>query len=373
VKRDGDWQLDDAGAKNGCYVNGARVVHSCELMDGDLIELGTSFFVFRESTAKLASADASGVSALPETHNPRLLGIYEELRSVANSELPVLITGRTGSGKEIAAGLVHRLSQRKGPLYPVNCAAIPAAVSESFLFGHKKGAFSGAVSDHEGVIRAANSGTLFLDEIAELDLLVQAKLLRVLQERTVTPVGGTRAVPVDVRVVAATHADLDALVGQGRFRQDLLARLSGHRAELPSLAERREDLGLLVKDLLERRLDHDARRMVFDRGAIRALFAYHWPNNVRELDQVLHKCALSGASIVTADQFPAEMREATFVVERNQGQGTSEASLPEELITLLRKHRGNVSAVAREMGKARVQIRRWCRRFGVDLLAFRDG
>jgi DNA-binding NtrC family response regulator len=368
VKRDGDWQLDDMGAKNGCYVNGTRV-QSCELMDGDLIELGTSFLVFRESIPSLP-ADAA---ALPETHSQLLRGIYEELRSVADSELPVLITGQTGSGKEIAAGLVHRLSQRAGPLYPVNCAAIPAAVSESFLFGHKKGAFSGAVADHEGVIRAAHGGTLFLDEVAELDLLVQAKLLRVLQDRSVTPVGGTRAMPVDVRVISATHADLDALVRQGRFRQDLLARLSGHRAELPSLAERREDLGLLVEDLLERRLPGDAQRTTFDRGAIRALYAYRWPNNVRELDQVLHRCALNGASTVTLDRFPSELREATFAVEQSVGVSSAEASLCEELTALLKKHRGNVSAVARDMGKARVQIRRWCRRFQLDLPTFRDG
>jgi len=367
----GQWLLEDLGAKNGCFVNGSRV-HGCELMDSDVVEVGTSFFVFRETVPSVAGEEAQFVSSMPATNSTLLRDVYDELMAIAPSALPVLVTGQTGSGKEIAAGLVHHLSRRAGPLYPVNCAAIPAAVSESFLFGHKKGAFSGAISDHAGVIRAADGGTLFLDEVAELDLLVQAKLLRVLQERTVTPVGGTRAVPVDVRVVSATHANLDLLVNQGRFRQDLLARLSGHRAELPSLCERREDIGLLVRELLARRLAEDAARITFDRDALRAIYAYPWPNNVRELDQLLHGCAVRNGSTISRERLPNALREAEFSQDRISGISESgDARLLETLTSLLRKHHGNVSAVAREMGKARVQIRRWCTRFQLDLDAFR--
>lgn len=370
AKRRGEWQLEDLGAKNGCFVNGARV-EGCELLDSDVIEVGTSFFVFRTAAS---SADGMTDNSLPETNSQHLRDIYRELGAVAPSTLPVLVMGQTGSGKEIAAALVHRLSQRSGPLYPVNCAAIPSAVSESFLFGHRKGAFSGAISDHAGVIRAAEGGTLFLDEVAELDLLVQAKLLRVLQEGTVTPIGGTRAMPVDVRVVSATHANLDLLVTKGRFRQDLLARLSGHRAELPPLCERREDLGLLIRKLLERRHSEDATRITFDRDALRSLYAYAWPNNVRELDQLLHSCTMRNGVTVSRERLPSALHDASFSCERDSDvPGPDDARLLERLTTLLHKHHGNVSATAREMGKARVQIRRWCTRFELDLDAFRDG
>lgn len=367
----GDWQIEDAGAKNGFYINGARFQRS-ELVDGDVVELGASFFVFRDDSPASGTLDDYVLAGLPKTYSAQLRSTFRELKALAASELPILIRGDTGTGKELAAAFVHAASDRTGPFYPINCAAIPAAVSESFLFGHRKGAFSGAIADHSGVIRAAEGGTLFLDEVAELDQAIQGKLLRVLQERLVTPVGGTRSVPVNVRVVSATHVDLDELVAQGKFRQDLLARLSGHRAHLLPLRDRKEDLGLLVDELLRRRMPEPGEPIAFERAAIRALYAHEWPNNVRELDQAMHKCVLSGVQAISLAHLPEQVRTAQFAERSSLLPAlATEEGLVQTLTRLLREHRGNVSAVARDMAKARVQVRRWCRRFQIDPASFR--
>jgi len=369
----GDWRIEDAGAKNALFLNGERVQKS-DLVDGDVIELGASILVFRE--------DAAGQPALPDgpfgpgslTYNTKLRNTYNDLRTLAASDVPILVNGDTGTGKELVAAFVHRESKRPGNLYPVNCAAIPASMAESLLFGHKKGAFSGAVSESPGVIRAAEGGTLFLDEIAELELAVQGKLLRVLQEGLVTPLGGTRAIAVNVRIVSATHVDLDALVANGKFRQDLLARLAGYRASLPALRQRKEDLGTLTHRLLFRRQAADADAVTFERAALRALYAYDWPNNVRELDQVLYTSVLKGGQAVSFESLPEQIRNARFVDRSSfPSSDPTQTELVEKLTQLLREHRGNVSAVARDMAKARVQIRRWCRRFKLDPASFRHG
>jgi DNA-binding NtrC family response regulator len=370
VRDRNDWSIEDAGAKNALFLNGERVQKS-ELVDGDVIELGASVLVFRE--AGRAPARRAPVSAGVEllTNNPQLESAYSELRQVAASDVPILVNGETGTGKELVADFVHRHSRRKGDLHPVNCAAIPAAMAESLLFGHKKGAFSGAVADSPGVLRAAEGGTLFLDEVAELELPVQAKLLRVLQEGLVTPLGGTRAIPVNVRVVSATHVDLESLVAQGKFRQDLLARLAGYRARLPALRDRKEDLGLLVGELLRRRFA-EAESFLFERAALRALYLYDWPHNVRELDHVLRTSVLQSGQVVTFDSLPENVRKPP-PVDRPSFPTTDvlQQELSEKLTQLLRHHHGNVSAVARDLGKARVQIRRWCRRFNLDPTTFR--
>ena len=196
--------------------------------------------------------------------------VLERLQQIAPSDATVLVLGETGTGKELTARLLHRWSGRPGAFCAVNCAAIPAALAESALFGHKKGAFSGAVQDSPGFIRAAQHGTLFLDEIAELDPALQPKLLRALQEHEVTPVGETASVPVDFRVVAATHENLDELCANDRFRPDLLARLDGHRVTLPPLRYRLEDLGLLMRALSRSTPGQAPAQVVLERGAARA-------------------------------------------------------------------------------------------------------
>jgi DNA-binding NtrC family response regulator len=223
--------------------------------------------------------------------------VKEIISKVATTDSPVLIEGESGTGKELVAAAIHRLSGRaKGPFIPVNCSAIPEDLLESEFFGHVRGAFSGAVSDALGLFRGANEGTIFLDEIAELSPGLQVKLLRVLQEMQVRPVGSTKAHPVDVRVIAATNRDLDRSIADGRFRQDLYYRLNVVRISLPPLRTRREDITALVNHFLRRynrRFRRDVKGITQD--ALAALAAYDFPGNVRELENVIERAFAMGA------------------------------------------------------------------------------
>jgi len=223
--------------------------------------------------------------------------VKEIISKVATTDSPVLIEGESGTGKELVAAAIHRLSGRaKGPFIPVNCSAIPEDLLESEFFGHVRGAFSGAVSDALGLFRGANEGTIFLDEIAELSPGLQVKLLRVLQEMQVRPVGSTKAHPVDVRVIAATNRDLDRSIADGRFRQDLYYRLNVVRVSLPPLRTRREDIPALVNHFLRRynrRFRRDVKGITQD--ALAALAAYDFPGNVRELENVIERAFAMGA------------------------------------------------------------------------------
>ena len=241
--------ITDQGSKNGTIVNGRRI-ETHELADGDVLEIGHTFFIYRYAPTGLGAApavvaDGDGELALA-TFVPSLARQYDSLARVAPSMVPVVVLGETGTGKEVVARAAHRMSGRSGPFVAINCGAIPANLIECELFGAKKGAFTGATEDRAGLVREADGGTLFLDEIAELPEAAQVALLRVLQEREVLPVGGTRPVPVDVRLLAATHQPLDRLVDAERFRSDLYARLGGLHLKLPALRERRDDLGLII-------------------------------------------------------------------------------------------------------------------------------
>jgi transcriptional regulator with GAF, ATPase, and Fis domain len=275
---------------------------------------------------------------------------------------------------------VHQLSGRRGAFVAVNCGALPDTLIETELFGYRKGAFSGAAEDRPGLIRSADQGTLFLDEIGDLPGPSQAPLLRVLQEREVTPVGATRPVPVDLRVVAATHRDLPALVDAGTFRNDLWARLSGFKMVVPPLRERRDDLGLLVSALLRRRVGAEAESVGLAPRAARALFFHDWPLNVRELEKcVASGLVLSRGAPVGLEHLPeaiqqsaAQPRPAAASAEpADQPLSEDEQRLRERIIALLKEHKGNIAAVARAMGKARMQIHRWVKRYGIEPDAFR--
>ncbi len=223
--------------------------------------------------------------------------VKEVIGKVAVTDSPVLIEGESGTGKELVAAAIHRLSSRgKGPFIPVNCSAIPRDLLESEFFGHVRGAFSGAVADALGLFRGANDGTIFLDEIAELPPELQVKLLRVLQEMQVRPVGSTKAYPVDVRVIAATNRNLEQAMNAGSFRQDLFYRLNVIRIVLPPLRERREDIPPLVNHFLRRfnkRFRRDVRGINPD--ALTALTAYDFPGNVRELENLIERAFAMGA------------------------------------------------------------------------------
>jgi DNA-binding NtrC family response regulator len=362
------WTIRDDGSKNGIFLNGAAVTEAA-LADGDLVEAGSTCFLFRDRARRAARDPAdlvAGTGPHPAlaTLNPELARQLAALVPLAGSSVPIVLAGATGTGKELTARAVHDLSGRTGAFVAVNCGALPESLVEAELFGARKGAYSGASEDRPGLVRAAHRGTLFLDEIAELPLASQVKLLRVLQEEEVTPLGATAPIPVDLRVLAASHASLPTLVEAGRFRADLYARLAGATVALPPLWERREDIGVICGAIFQRALGDGAHAVRFEREAARALFLHRWPLNVRELEQALRAAlALAGPErrIALAHLPEALRRDAP----------AGDPGLRDQLVRLLAVHGGNISAVARAMGKARVQVRRWCRRFGIDPDAYR--
>ncbi len=368
----GQWSMLDCDSKNGSFLNGKRC-SGAPLRDGDVIHTGNTSFLFRSEAERShldpADVDAAELRSLPlaaQTLSTAHARTMADMAKVASSMVSIILEGETGTGKEVSARYVHSCSRRSGALVAVNCGALPATLVESELFGHRKGAFSGAVSDRIGLVQAADGGTLFLDEVAELPLEAQVKLLRVLQEREVVPVGATRAIPVDLRIICATHADLEARVAEGSFRADLYARLAGLKFRLPSLRERREDLGILTAALLQR--SANSERVRFDREAVWAMALYDWPLNIRELEQVLSAAvAWAGGATIGLSHLPLHVAAMMQVAPPSEDE-----ALRRELVDALRKHRGNVSATARELGKARVQIRRWCKRFALDPESYRE-
>ena len=370
----GDFILEDLGSRNGTFVNGARVA-SAVLREGDIIEIGRVFLGVRGAPAQdgpiVLDSDAAR-SNKPfglRTLLPELEGSYAALTRVAQSPVPILLLGPTGSGKEVLAREIHAQSGRAGPFFAVNCGALPSSLVESLLFGHVKGAFSGAARDEAGFVRSADGGTLFLDEIGDLPATSQAALLRVLQEREVIPIGSTRAVRVDVRVVAATHRPIEALLGTGLFRDDLLARLKGYSHRLPSLAARMSDFGVVLADVLVAVAGSRAARVTFTPEAARAMLAYTWPLNVRELEQAMASAlALATGDVIERCHLPAELFAPRT---SSEPPAPAEDPLRDRVVALLQSNHGNVTAVARAMGKAPAQINRWLHRFNLDADSYR--
>jgi DNA-binding NtrC family response regulator len=378
----GGWQLTDAGAKNGTFVNGTRV-QSRLLADRDVIEAGRTLFFFRRAltggSGRPAVLEATGLDVSTPglaTLVPALESEFARLRAVAVGQLSIAIQGESGTGKELLAAAVHELSGRRGPFLALNCGALPANLVASELFGYRRGAFSGAEEDRPGLFRSAEGGTLLLDEIGDLPPESQAALLRVLQEGEVLPLGATRPVKVDVRVICATSHDLGALAAQGRFRQDLRERLAGYTATLPALRDRLEDLGLLVMLLLPKLAADQPEQIAFATEAARALLRYRWPGNVRELKNCLHAAVLlAGPHRIGLAHLAPGPRLAVDVdgetAPARPRLTDEEQRRRDELVTLLATNGGNVSAVARQLGKDRVQIQRWLKRLELDASTFR--
>jgi DNA-binding NtrC family response regulator len=388
-RRGSSWSVKDLGSKNGTRVDGERT-EKAALESSALIEVGHTFVLFRSEA--IGDGDGPDVDSSGRGHAaPELSTLclsmgraFARLVDVASSTLPIVVGGETGTGKEVVARAVHAISGRRGAFVAVNCGALPSTLVETELFGFRKGSFSGAHEDRGGLVRAASGGTLFLDEVAELALPAQATLLRVLQEREVLPVGSTTPIPIDLRVVAATHVDLAAAVRRGAFRDDLLARLSGFRLQLPPLRDRLEDLGLLCAKILGKT---DAGTVRFTAEAARSLFSHPFGGNVRELEHRLNLGVVlaKGCPIEAAHLFGVETLDGRTQLEspspavggeeppasrQPQSMNPEDSARRDELMLLLREHRGNVTAVARSMGKARVQIQRWLRRYGLDRQAW---
>ena len=372
----GGWNLVDLGSKNGTLVNGTQTSAS-RIHDGDLLQLGHTLFRFRgglpvDGPTLLDAGDLPSGPAGMATLSHAFAEVVTRATAIAAARVPVLLRGDTGTGKEVLARAIHTMSGRSGAFIAVNCGAIPDDLVESELFGHRKGAFSGANQDQLGFVRASDGGTLFLDEVGDLPLAAQAALLRVLQESEVVPVGQPRPVRVNLRVVAATHRDLDALVANFGFRRDLLARLDGVTLFVPALRDRSEDVPLLIASLI-RRLAPERSDAKLAPDAAQALLEHDWPLNVRELEQALAGAlALSGMGAIERVHLPralhAEPRE-----DPERELTADEQRHRDELISLLVAHRGNLSAVSRAVGKGRNQVVRWMARYRLDADKYRAG
>ncbi len=307
------------------------------------------------------------------TRSPIMERILNQVRQVASSEVSVLITGDSGSGKELLARAVHEAdTQRKGPLVAVNCGALPEQLLESELFGHVKGAFTGAVNEHQGLFRAADGGTLFLDEIGDMPMPVQVKLLRVLQERKVRPVGSTSSEPVDVRIISATNRDLEKDMRQGLFREDLFYRLNVVNFHLPSLAERREDIPLLVNHFLRTTGAHQMEKVTsFAPAAMDVLIQAPWPGNVRQLQNVVQRTA----ALSTTPVIPESLVREALTVEDQYLPSLSEARQQFEhdyLAKVLRLTSGSVAEAALLAQRNRTDFYKLLKRHHINPEQFKE-
>jgi len=258
--------------------------------------------------------------------SPKMDNVFRIVRRVADTEASVLITGESGTGKELVARSIHAGSGRAaGPFLAINCAAIPRELLESELFGHVKGAFTGAIKDKAGKFQSADGGTIFLDEVGELSLELQPKLLRALQERVIEPVGGTKEQRLDVRVVAATNLDIEKAIADGRFREDLYYRLAVIPIHLPPLRERREDIPLLLRHFC---IKHGAGQVTFDKQSLGALSIHGWPGNVRELENLVERLLIMrNNDIIICNDLPDKIRTGGVI---SRGGSASVINLPDE-------------------------------------------
>ena len=294
-------------------------------------------------------------------HSPAIIGVMKTVARAAPSQANVLILGETGTGKELVARTVHRYSERsKGKFVAVNCSALAEGLLESELFGHIKGAFTGAAAARPGHFREADRGTLFLDEIGDISPALQARLLRVLQEHEVVPVGSETPVKVDVRVIAATHRDLGALVREGRFREDLYYRLHVVAVQLPPLRERRQDIPLLIDHFLRslaRR--HDRGPVAVDSDAQAILLSHDWPGNVRELHNVLERAlVLAEQDVIGPEHLPLDRRAAPPPAPESGGGTGAGAADDEAQLTLAQVERRHVLRVLKSTGGNRERAAR---------------
>ena len=374
IRRRGDaWVIRDLGSRNGTSVGGHRLTAPKELEPGDAVRVGASVLLFARLPSERGDDDLGMAGIGAATTKAR-----GQLNAVAPHPHTVLLLGETGSGKEVAAHAVHQASGRRGPFVAVNCGALAPSMLESELFGHRKGAFTGAIADSPGVFRAADRGTLFLDEIGEMPVDLQTRLLRVLESGAVRPVGGTREIPVDVRVVAATNRDPTERVRAGELRADLYARLAQWIVQLPPLRERLEDLPVLTTVLLAG-MDSADRRLSPELAL--ALALHPWPLNVRGLRNVLSTALVAspGPVLELSEPVRAALASAAALVDSGEpdsatpAPSASTSDPPDEAAVrdALQAHGGSVASAARALGLSRQQLYRLATKLGVDVAAYR--
>jgi transcriptional regulator with PAS, ATPase and Fis domain len=346
---EGGVRLEDLGSTNGLHVGAARLGSALLTEDGASFVMGRTTVTLRRRTEAVPER-APRIPGLVGTSLP-MRRVAEELVRHARSRQSVLLQGESGTGKDVAARALHVLSQRQGEFVPLNVGAFPDSLADAELFGHRRGAYTGAITSRAGAFETAHRGTLFLDEVAELSPAAQVKLLRVVEDGAVRPIGGSQALSVDVRVVSASWASLDERVREGRFRVDLFHRLSTVTITLPPLRRRKSDLPALCQVLLER-LAADVGEKRVSGAALARLVAHGWPGNVRELSAVLYRAAMAApdreilACHVTLPEPPPDRAAA-------------ERSPPDHAEALLAEHAGNVSAAAKAAGVPRSTFRSW--------------
>jgi two-component system response regulator GlrR len=307
------------------------------------------------------------------TRSPIMQRLLEQARMVAQSDVSVLINGQSGTGKEILAQAIHNASPRsKKAFIAINCGALPEQLLESELFGHARGAFTGAVSSREGLFQAAEGGTLFLDEIGDMPIPLQVKLLRVLQERKVRPLGSNRDLEIDVRIISATHRDLPKAMERGEFREDLFYRLNVVNLKIPALHERAEDIPLLANHLLRQSADrHKPFVRSFSTDAMKRLMTASWPGNVRQLVNVIEQCVALTSAPVIGEALVEQALEGentalpTFVEARNQFELNY-------LRKLLQITKGNVTHAARMAGRNRTEFYKLLARHELEANDFKE-
>lgn len=305
------------------------------------------------------------------SRSPAMQAVFQIIENAAETTATVLVRGESGAGKELVARAIHHLSaRRQQPFLAINCAALSSNLLESELFGHVRGAFTGAVKDHQGLFQRAQGGTLFLDEVAELPLELQAKLLRVLQERNCLPVGGHKIIEVDVRIVAATHRSLREEVKAGRFREDLMYRLRVVPIFIPPLRERREDIGLLIWHFIREHNAENVRQIErIEPLAMRQLLDYPWPGNIRELHNVVeYAFAVGRGATLRLSELPPEFRELQQERRSPSVKTSTKVGVADEQQAVqqaLRQSQGKVSEAAASLGMSRATFWRKRKLYGV--------
>ena len=323
-----------------------------------------------DSALRLPQADSTSGQARLLGNSPAIGKLRGMIDKVSRSQAPVHITGESGTGKELVARMIHEQGSRAdGSFVPVNCGAIPSELMESEFFGHKKGAFTGAISDNKGLFAAAEGGTLFMDEIADLPLAMQVKLLRVIQEKSVRPVGGAEEIPVDVRILSATHKNLRDLVAAGQFREDLFYRVNVIELHVPPLRERREDIAILTEFLLNRLsadLGIDVPKLTS--AAQSRLSNYDYPGNVRELENILERAvALSGDAPIDADDIQIQGSPGTATAGSANPLGDQLESVERDaIVKALEETRYNKTAAAKLLGLTLRALRYRMQKLGID-------
>jgi DNA-binding NtrC family response regulator len=367
----GVWRIEDLDSRNGTAVDAVPLVGEYSGPAPRLVRVGDSLLLPRADVRPFIGAVLDLADNMVK--GPTLAAVWQEVAAAAQSGESLHITGESGSGKELAARAFHSHGHHAdGPFIAVNCANIPTGVAERLLFGAKKGAYSGSTADADGYLQAAHGGTLFLDEVAELDLSVQAKLLRVLETKEVLALGAAKGRPIDVRVVSATHKPLRGEVAAGRFRDDLYFRIGRPEVSLPPLRERAEELPWLIERELKRAEPHGAPHV----SLVEQCIMRRWPGNIRELMVELRAAARNAAedksAAVEARHLSAQAGSG-FVAAPGSSSDEATAESPmapdpdhETIVQALRAARGNVSAAARALGMHRTQLRRWLAKNPVD-------